>query len=177
MHARLRRSAAGLATVALIATTHLGDAVAQEEIRNFLWVNTEFCTAGQPTVEQLQGLKDQGVRAVLNLRPPTEFDATAEAARVRELGMAYYNVPVPGSGAIEDARVEEFLRLSDDTANQPMFIHCASANRVGAFWLIRRVLRDGWDVARAEEEATRVGMRAASLREFALDYISRHQAN
>ena len=144
------------------------------EIRNFLWVNTEFCTAGQPTVEQLVELRDQGVRSVLNLRPAAEYDATAEEARVEELGMAYYNIPVNGAN-IQDSQVEEFLRLSDAVANQPMFIHCASANRVGAFWLIRRVLRDGWEVAEAQTEAETVGLRAASLREFALDYVQRHQ--
>jgi len=160
-----------------VITTFLasgGAAMAQDSgIRNFLWVNSEFCTAGQPTVEQLSGLKDEGVRSVLNLRPASEYDAGAEEARVRQLGMAYYNIPVDGAN-MQDSQVEEFLRLSDDAANQPMFIHCASANRVGAFWLIRRVVRDGWEVARAQEEAERVGLRAASLREFALDYVRRH---
>ncbi len=36
-----------------------------------------------------------------------------------------------------------------------MFIHCTAAIRVGAFWMIRRVLRDGWKVEDAEEEATK----------------------
>jgi protein tyrosine phosphatase (PTP) superfamily phosphohydrolase (DUF442 family) len=115
------------------------------------------------------------VRAVLNLRPAEEFDATEEEARVRELGMSYFNIPVSNGNPIPDSQFDEFLRLTDDQANHPMFIHCASANRVGAFWLVRRVLRDGWEVPRAEEEATRVGLRAASLREFALDYIARHR--
>jgi len=144
------------------------------EIRNFLWVNEDFCTAGQPTIEQLVELRDQGVRSVLNLRPAAEYDATAEETRVRQLGMTYYNIPVNGAN-IQDSQVEEFLGLSDAEANQPMFIHCASANRVGAFWLIRRVLRDGWELSAAQAEAERVGLRAASLREFALDYIGRHQ--
>lgn len=147
---------------------------AQDEIRNFLRVNSDFCTAGQPTLEQLTGLRDQGIRAVLNLRPAAEFDATAEAARVRELGMQYFNIPVTNGMPIPDSQFEEFLRLTDDDANRPIFIHCASANRVGAFWLVRRVVSDGWDLARAEEEAGRVGLRAASLRDAALDYIMRH---
>jgi len=152
-------------------------AIAQDGIRNFLWVNPNFCTAGQPEVAQLEGLRAQGVQAVLNLRPDSEFDATEEAAKVRELGMSYYNIPVVNGEPIPDRLVEEFLRLTDDESNHPMFIHCASANRVGAFWLIRRVVRDGMTVADAQAEAEMVGLRAASLREFALDYISRHPAN
>ena len=58
--------------------------------------------------------------------------------------------------------------------NRPAFIHCASANRVGAFWMIRRVLVDGWTVNEADEEATRVGLHSAVLRQFARDYIERH---
>jgi uncharacterized protein (TIGR01244 family) len=172
MTSLIRRLACLAAVLAIVPS-----APAQDEIRNFLWVNSDFCTAGQPGVEQLSGLKDQGVRAVLNLRPAAEFDATAEEERVRELGMSYFNIPVANGTPIPDSQFEEFLRLTDNTASHPMFVHCASGNRVGAFWLVRRVLRDGWDLARAEEEAGRVGLRAASLRESALGYITRHQGN
>ena len=57
----------------------------------------------------------------------------------------------------------------------PVFIHCASANRVGAFWMIRRVLVDGWRLEKAEEEANRVGLRSPHLRSFAHSYIERHR--
>ena len=68
-----------------------------------------------------------------------------------------------------------FLALTDDAGNRPMFIHCGSANRVGAFWMIRRVLRDDWNVADAETEAREIGMRAPALREFAVNFIERNQ--
>ncbi len=143
-------------------------------IRNFLRVNTEFCTAGQPTIEELSDLQADGIRAVLNLRVPTEHDAAAEEAAVRELGMNYYNIPVDGAN-IPDAQVEEFLALTDAEANQPMFIHCGSANRVGAFWMIRRALRDGWNVGDAEAEADEIGLTSAALKAFALQYIENHR--
>jgi uncharacterized protein (TIGR01244 family) len=144
-------------------------------IRNFLRVNTEFCTAGQPTVEELSDLKADGIRAVLNLRVPTEHDAAGEAAAVRELGMNYFNIPVDGAN-IGDGQVEEFLSLTDDESNQPMFIHCGSANRVGAFWMIRRAIRDGWSVSDAEAEADEIGLTSAALKDFALQYIETHRA-
>lgn len=164
-----------LANVAVLAGVMAVSASAQDGIRNFLRVNADFCTAGQPDLAQLTDLREQGIRAVLNLRPAEEFDDSEEEARVRELGMKYFNIPVSTGNPIPDSQFDEFLRLSDDETNRPMFIHCASANRVGAFWLVRRVLRDGWEVSRAEEEAMRVGLRAASLRESALDYIARHR--
>jgi protein tyrosine/serine phosphatase len=62
-----------------------------------------------------------------------------------------------------------------DPANSPVYIHCASANRVGAMWLIKRVVDDGWDVDRATQEAERIGLTSRELKQFALDYIQRRQ--
>lgn len=154
----------------------VGIAVAQEpsSIRNFLRVNEKICTGGQPTLEELAALKAQGIRAIINLRQPTEYNAAEEEAKVRELGLRYIHIPV-NTADPKPEQVEEFLRVTDDPANQPAFIHCGSANRVGAFWMIRRVLRDGWSLEEAEKEARKIGLRSPNLYEFALDYIRRHQ--
>jgi uncharacterized protein (TIGR01244 family) len=146
----------------------------QDSIRNYLRVNEDFCTAGQPTIEDLTALRDDGNVAILNLRLPDEHDAAAEQAAAEELGMKYFNIPVVGSDP-QDSQAAEFLALTDDPENRPMFIHCGSANRVGAFWMIRRVLRDGWDLEAAQTEAEEIGMRAPGLRTFALSYIERNQ--
>ena len=53
-----------------------------------------------------------------------------------------------------------------------MFIHCTAAIRVGAFWMIRRVLRDGFTPEAALEEARKVGLvPTPHLEEFARTYI------
>ncbi len=145
-------------------------------IKNFLRVNEQICTGGQPTMAELEKLKQEGVRAIINLRRPSEYNAEEEAAKARELGLRYINIPVDSSDP-KDAQVDEFLKVTDDPANRPAFIHCHSANRVGAFWMIRRVLRDGWSVEKAEDEAKKIGMRNPNPREFALDYIRRHPAH
>lgn len=143
-------------------------------ITNFLRINEQICTGGQPTMAELEKLKHEGVRAIINLRQPSEYNAEAEAAKVRELGLLYVNIPV-NSAEPKDSQVQEFLKATDDPANRPAFIHCHSAGRVGAFWMIRRVLRDGWPLEKAEDEAKKIGMRNSKLRDFALDYIRRHQ--
>lgn len=151
---------------------------AQQEIppiRNFLRVNEEFCTGGQPRPEHLQQLKADGVKAIINLRPPTEHRAAEEEAKAKELGLRYFNIPVV-FGDPKDEQVTEFLKILDDPANRPAFIHCTSAIRVGAFWMIRRVLRDGWTVDAAEEEAKKIGLKESPhLNEFARRYIERHR--
>jgi uncharacterized protein (TIGR01244 family) len=144
-------------------------------IRNFLKVNDEFCTGGQPRLEHLAKLKADGVKAIINLRQPSEHRAPEEEAEAKKLGLRYFNIPVV-FGEPKDEQVNEFLKITDDPENRPAFIHCTAAIRVGAFWMIRRVLRDGWPVEKAEEEATKVGLvNAPHLVEFAKNYIEKRQ--
>ncbi len=67
---------------------------------------------------------------------------------------------------------ERLLEVIADTTNQPAYIHCGSANRVGAMWFIKRVKQDGWDAAQAMEEAEAIGLRSEALKEFARGYIA-----
>ena len=144
-------------------------------IRNFLRVNKEFCTGGQPRNEHLAQLKEEGVRAIINLRQPGEHRAEEEQAEAERLGLRYFNIPV-AFGSPKEEQATEFLKLTDDAANRPAFVHCTGAIRVGAFWMIRRVLRDGWTVEEAEQEAAKIGLREAPhLNEFARAYIEKHR--
>jgi uncharacterized protein (TIGR01244 family) len=144
-------------------------------IRNFLRINEQFCTGGQPRLESLAKLKADGVKTIINLRQPSEHRAEEEEATAKQLGLKYYNIPV-AFGDPKEEQVTEFLRLTDDPANLPAFIHCTAAIRVGAFWMIRRVLRDGWTIEKAEEEAKQVGLKdSPHLNEFARTYINKYQ--
>ncbi|HEX3184996.1 MAG TPA: PQQ-binding-like beta-propeller repeat protein [Pyrinomonadaceae bacterium] len=152
---------------------------AQDEtgpIRNFLRVNEQFCTGGQPRLEHLEKLKADGVKAIINLRQPSEHRAAEEEAKAKELGLRYFNIPVVYRDP-KDEQVDEFLKITDDPANRPAFIHCTAAIRVAGFWLIRRVLRDGWKFEDAEAEANKIGnlREGAHLVEFAKKYIETHQ--
>jgi uncharacterized protein (TIGR01244 family) len=167
-----------LKTIPVLLFLLVASVTAQQEaqpIRNFLRVNKEFCTGGQPKLEQLEQLKAEGVKAIINLRPPTEHRAAEEEAKAKELGLRYFNIPFV-FGEPKDEQATEFLKITDDPENRPAFIHCAAGIRVGAFWMIRRVLRDGWKIEAAEEEAKKIGLRESPhLTEFALQYIEKHQ--
>jgi protein tyrosine phosphatase (PTP) superfamily phosphohydrolase (DUF442 family) len=170
----MKRKLYPLALVLLVAAS----AAARQEsqpIRNFLRVNEEFCTGGQPRLEHLAQLKAEGVKAVINLRRPTEHRAEEEEEEAKRLGLRYFNIPV-AFGEPKDEQADEFLKLTDDPANRPAFVHCTGAIRVGAFWMIRRVLRDNWTVEKAEEEAARIGLREAPhLNDWARAYIEKHR--
>lgn len=174
--------AATTATAVTVTVTEMTTAAAQEAqpaqvppIRNFLRINEQFCTGGQPRMEHLDQLKAEGVKAIINLRTPGEHRAAEEEAKAKELGLRYFNIPVVFRDP-KPEQVTEFLKLTDDPANRPAFIHCTAAIRVGAFWMIRRVMRDGWTIEKAEEEARKVGLRESPhLDEFVRKYVAEHK--
>ncbi len=164
-----------IAVLLLLATASVTAQQEVQPIRNFLRINDQFCTGGQPKLEHLEQLKAEGVKAIINLRRPTEHRAAEEEAKAKELGLRYFNIPVV-FGEPKDEQATEFLKITDDPQNRPAFIHCTAAIRVGAFWMIRRVLRDGWTLEAAEEEAKKVGLRESPhLNEFARKYIEKYR--
>ena len=163
-----------LAAVMFVAAAYAQIQRDQPGVFNFTLVSEQFCTGGQPRIEALEKLKAEGVKSIINLRQPSEHRAADEEAKAKELGLKYFNIPVVYRDPKEE-QATEFLKITDDPANRPIFIHCTAAIRVGAFWMIRRVLRDGWTVEAAEEEAKKIGLREAPhLTEFARNYIAKH---
>jgi uncharacterized protein (TIGR01244 family) len=144
-------------------------------IRNFLRIDPNFCTGGQPNMQQLEKLKAEGITTIINLRTAEEYNVAQEEAKAKELGLKYFNIPVVYTAPKEE-QATEFLKIMSDTKNRPVFIHCTAAIRVGAFWLIKRVIQDGWAFEAAEQEAQKVGLRnAPHLTEFAKTYIEKHR--
>ena len=124
-------------------------------------------------MDDLSRMKDEGVRAVLNLRRPSEYNAEEEAAKAKSLGLRYFTIPVD-SIAPRDDQADEFLKILADPLNRPLFLHCTSNNRASAFWMIRRVLVDGMKLEDAETEAKKAGLHSQNLIDFARSYIERH---
>jgi len=145
-------------------------------ITNYTKVDAVVACGGATETSALAGLKADGFKTIINLRQPTESGANIEenAAAAKSLGLNYVNIPVNGQ-APDPKAVDQFLATIANKANQPAFIHCASASRVGALWLVKRVLQDGWAVDKATEEAKLIGLRSAPLEQFALKYIEEHK--
>jgi uncharacterized protein (TIGR01244 family) len=144
-------------------------------VTNFAQVETTVACAGATTPEAMAEIKRLGFASVINLRLATENGANidAESAAARAAGLRYVHVPL--NGASPDAStVDQFLSAVTDTANTPAFIHCASGNRAAAMWMVKRVQIDGWDVAKASEEAAALGLTSAPLKQFVLDYVQSH---
>ena len=169
----IRRPAPSLLGLFVAAAILAARPEGADAIERFYRVNERVATGAQPTVSQIADLEREGFRTIVNLREPSEYDSAAEEAAAREHGVRYVSIPVKTA----DPKVEQldaFLNATADPTIYPAFLHCGSGNRVGAFWMVRRVLIDGWSVPDAEKEAVQIGMKSPNLREFALDYIQRH---
>ncbi len=143
----------------------------KDDVPRILCVDERIATGGQPTDSAFAKLAANGYRSVLNLRTTSEgVDLKHEQEVIEKAGLRYVGIPVVSS-APKPEQVDEFIKAVKDKDNQPMLIHCGSANRVGAFWMIYRVVEQGWPEDKALEEATKIGLTSPALKTFAHDLI------
>lgn len=147
----------------------------KDDVPRILCVDERIATGGQPTDTAFTKLAANGYRAVLNLRTASEgIDLQHERETAEKAGLRYVNIPIVSS-APKPEQVDEFIKAVKDPSNHPMLIHCGSANRVGAFWMIYRVVEQGWPEEKAVEEASKIGLTSPALKAFAHEYIVSHQ--
>ena len=145
-------------------------------VRNYSKVDATVGCAGATDASAMKALKGEGYVSVINLRMPTEQGADVEAGRAaaETAGLKYFHLPF--NTAMPDASVVTmFLATVADKSNQPVFIHCGSANRVGGMWMIKRVLQDKWPMDKAREEAGAIGLREDATIAFVTQYINSHK--
>ena len=162
---------AGLAcSVAVVAAQSQVTKESVPGIVNFSKVETTVACAGATTPAALAEVKRMGYASVINLRqagePGADIDASAAAAKAAGLNFVH----IPFNAASPDPMlVDSFIKAVTDKANQPAFIHCASANRAAALWMVKRLVVDKWDVERASTEATALGLTSPALKAFAIE--------
>lgn len=91
-------------------------------------------TAGQPDEAGFKVFADNGYAAVIDLRTAGENRGLEESTVVESLGMDYINLPIGRDGiTFANAKALQALIKGYD---QPVLVHCASANRVGALFAL-----------------------------------------
>lgn len=130
--------------------------------------------ASQPAQGDFALARKQGVTRVLNLRPTEENRDFDERELVTGAGLDYLHIPVGGPADLTDA-VFESVRKELKGASQPLLLHCASGNRVGALWIPFRVLDGGLTVEQAVAEAKAIGLKSPELEKIARDYIAKQK--
>lgn len=179
----LTRSVVHLVPAVAVALTVGGVASAQSVIKetvpgivNFARVESTVACAGATSPAALAEVKRQGFASVLNLRMASEQGADVEgaAAAARALGLTYIHLPM-NSASPDPGLVDGFLKVVTDKKNQPVFIHCASANRAAALWMIKRLVVDKWDADKAGTEAAALGLTSPALKTFAQEQAAQRK--
>ncbi len=143
---------------------------------NYVRLDDHFASGGITTPEAFAAIKKLGFRTVVNLRTASEpgVDLAAEEKIVNDAGLRYVGLPF-STTAPDLTSVENFLRVARDVDSQPVYIHCQSGLRANAFWMIKRVVVDGWTTEKALAEADTLKMTNQRLREFVEAYLKGRQ--
>lgn len=119
-------------------------------IKNFGKVNENYYRGSQPDAAQFQDLKRLGVKMVIDLRKDKVEEASAWA---KAAGLQYINIPLTTKRAASEDQSSYFLKLVNDPANWPIYVHCKGGrHRTGEMTAIYRITRDGWTANQAYQE-------------------------
>jgi tyrosine-protein phosphatase SIW14 len=120
-------------------------------IDNFGRISPNYYRGAQPEGHDYVDLAALGVKTVVNL---TGDDAAAsEKQMVEEAGLSYVQIPMTTHTAPTSAQVLEFLKIVNDPANQPVYVHCVGGrHRTGVMTAAYRMTQDHWPADRAFAE-------------------------
>lgn len=166
------------ALAALVAIPVLAQVQKKEMagVRNYSRVDATVGCGGAVDPAAMAGLRKEGFVSVINLRQASEPGADVDAGRAAAQAAGLKYIHLPFNVAMPDSKVvDSFLAAVADKSNQPVFIHCGSANRVGGMWMVKRVLQDKWPIDKARAEGEAIGLNSQPLIAFATEYIKAHQ--
>src|SRR5262245_47209847 len=171
--------AAVLLALSIVATatagkSNLGATSAAVHIDNFGKINANYYRGAQPDNPGFADLAAVGVKTAIDLQADGGAD---EKAMVEKAGMKFYRIPMTTSDRPSDAAVTQFLKLVNDPANQPVYVHCKGGkHRTGAMTAVYRMTQDGWNAARAYGEMKQYKFEGFSghpaLKKFVYDYYT-----
>lgn len=149
-------------------------------IKNFGKVNDNYYRGSQPGAEQFEDLKRIGVKTVIDLRKDRVEQASEWA---RAAGLQYINIPLTTKKASTEDQTNEFLKLVNDPANQPVYVHCKGGrHRTGQMTAIFRITNDGWTSDQAYKEMKKYDFEDSffyprSLKKYVFSYYERFTSN
>lgn len=120
-------------------------------VPNFAEVSPTLFRGAQPTAAGFARLHQMGIKTIIDLRGRSHRDDPG----VEKFRM----MQIPTDVAHPDLRqLAEFLRIVDDPASRPVFVHDDSgADRTGLYAAVYRMAGQGWTARDAEAELPRFG--------------------
>ena len=123
-------------------------------IDNFGRVNTNYYRGAQPAGRDYEDLAALGIRTVIDLTSD-DTDA-AEPASAKRAGLTYFQIRMTTHEPPTSTKIDQFLRIVNDPANQPVYVHCVGGrHRTGVMTAVYRMTQDGWSADQAFQEMKR----------------------
>jgi tyrosine-protein phosphatase SIW14 len=147
-----------------------GVAISNIRIDNFGRVGSTYYRGGQPEGRDYADLKALGVKTVINL---TSDDADqTEPQSVTTAGMRYVPIPMTTHTPPTQAQISQFLRVVNDPASQPVYVHCVGGrHRTGVMTAVYRMNQEGWTSDRAFNEMKQYKFGADFLHSEFKDFV------
>jgi protein tyrosine/serine phosphatase len=151
----MRNYACALAVVlslaaSLPAQTNINARIARIRIENFGQINDNYYRGAQPAARDYADLAALGVKTVIDLTKDGRAD---EEGLVERAGMKFVRIPLTTSERPTDAKIDAFLKLVNDPANLPVYVHCQGGrHRTGVMTAVYRMTNDGWTAGQAFSE-------------------------
>lgn len=106
---------------------------------NFAKVSDALWRGSQPTVEGFRNLEKMGVKTIVSFRHDHD-----DLPSLQGTNLKYLRIPSRAFRP-KDAHLARFLKLMQDPANAPVFIHCAQGrDRTGYNAAAYRLVFQGW---------------------------------
>jgi uncharacterized protein (TIGR01244 family) len=143
-------------------------------------INERITVGGQPSEDELKQLAADGFKTIVNLRTKNEeglrLSPDAEGEQVRELGMEYVHFPVSRDQMSPELEDEFRQRLPSFTP--PVFVHCGSGKRAGAFVVMDKAIKEGWSGEDTLRQAEEMGFecKVPEIKEFVKSYVDSRQS-
>jgi protein tyrosine/serine phosphatase len=135
-----------------VAAAQPGHTGALDNIRigNFGRVSDTYYRGAQPGGHDYADLAKLGVKTVIDLQ---EYGDKAEPAAVEAAGMKYVRIGMNTRINPTPAQLEQFLKIVNDPASQPVYVHCAGGrHRTGVMTAVYRIANHSWTGADAFKE-------------------------
>jgi protein tyrosine/serine phosphatase len=149
------------------------------KISNFGQVNKNYYRGGQPDAADFAALKQMGVKTIIDLQKDGMFQ---EASWAQNAGLQYFRIPLSSTRPANAEQTACFLKLVNDPANWPVFVHCAGGrHRTGEMTAIYRINHDAWNADGAFAEMKQFGYYAfpnhGSLKNYVYKYFQDFQSS
>ena len=177
-YARSARVFAGLVALFMAAGAAAetrSNKLSKVAIKNFGCINENYFRGAQPQKEDYASLAAFGIKTVIDLQ--RDFNVE-EQQMVESNGMKFVRFRMTTTERPDSETVAQFLKIVNDPANQPVYVHCAGGrHRTGVMTAIYRLTHDGWKPHQAYAEMKQYefdkGFGHGALKSYVYSYFAR----